>query len=118
MERMHWQDGVTLVAGIVLVVALFVLNVSAPEGQSLTLVTWNFVAVGALTAITALGALVAFKQWEEWIAMVLGGWMIISPWILGFSDIPLLMWTAVICGVVIVAMGLTVLISPDDKSRI
>ena len=30
-------------------------------------------------------ALIAFREWEEWIACVLGLWIAVSPWVLGFQ---------------------------------
>ncbi|KAA9006701.1 SPW repeat protein [Histidinibacterium aquaticum] len=114
MERMHWQDAVTLLAGIVLIAALFVMNVTMPEGASSTIVTWNFVLIGFATVATAVGALYAFQAWEEWVAAILGVWMIVSPWALGFASAPSLMWLAVICGAVIVAMAVFVLLQSDE----
>ena len=39
---------------------------------------------GAAIAILSLAAMVAFSNWEEWVNLVLGFWLIVSPWILGF----------------------------------
>ena len=42
-------------------------------------------ASGALLAILSLAAMVAFANWEEWINLLLGLWLIVSPWVLGFA---------------------------------
>jgi hypothetical protein len=39
---------------------------------------------GLTLAAISLGALVAFAEWEEWISLVLGAWMVASPFVLGF----------------------------------
>jgi len=39
---------------------------------------------GAAIAILSLAAMVAFSNWEEWVNLVLGFWLIVSPLILGF----------------------------------
>ncbi|SIO18849.1 SPW repeat-containing protein [Bradyrhizobium erythrophlei] len=39
---------------------------------------------GAAIAILSLAAMVAFSNWEEWVNLLLGFWLIVSPWILGF----------------------------------
>jgi hypothetical protein len=39
---------------------------------------------GALVALVSIIALLMFREWEEWINVVLGAWIIASPWILGF----------------------------------
>jgi hypothetical protein len=40
---------------------------------------------GAAIAILSLVAIVAFSVWEEWINLFVGGWLIMSPWLLGFA---------------------------------
>lgn len=44
--------------------------------------TW---ACAALVAAISFVALVAFRDWEEWINCILGLWIGLSPWILGFQ---------------------------------
>jgi SPW repeat len=43
---------------------------------------------GALIGVTAIMALVAFAEWEEWINLLLGLWVAISPWALS-TDVTL-----------------------------
>ena len=40
---------------------------------------------GAIIIAFAVGAVVAFSEWEEWISMLLGLWVTVSPWLLGFA---------------------------------
>jgi SPW repeat len=42
-------------------------------------------ASGAAIAILSLAAMVAFSRWEEWANLLLGFWLIVSPWVLGFA---------------------------------
>lgn len=39
-----------------------------------------------------------------WIIMVLGVWVLVSPWILGFADINLALWSNVVSGIIIVML--------------
>jgi hypothetical protein len=39
---------------------------------------------GAAVAILSLAAMLAFATWEEWANLLLGIWLIVSPWVLGF----------------------------------
>lgn len=39
---------------------------------------------GALIAALSLGAIAAYASWEEWSNLVLGAWLVVSPWLLGF----------------------------------
>ena len=39
----------------------------------------------AIVAVISLLALIAFRDWEEWIACIVGLWIAVSPWVLGFQ---------------------------------
>jgi SPW repeat len=39
---------------------------------------------GLIVALSSVAAIVAFSDWEEWLNLALGGWLIASPWLLGF----------------------------------
>jgi hypothetical protein len=43
-----------------------------------------WVSSAAVVAIS-VAAIVAFARWEEWANLLLGIWLIVSPWILGFT---------------------------------
>ncbi len=40
---------------------------------------------GAVIGAASLGALLIYVEWEEWIALAAGLWMMLSPFILGFT---------------------------------
>ena len=42
-------------------------------------------ASGAAIAAISIAAIVAFSKWEEWLNLLLGLWLIGSPWVLGFT---------------------------------
>ena len=42
-------------------------------------------ASGALIAGISFATLVAFSNWEEWLNLLLGIWLVGSPWVLGFT---------------------------------
>ncbi|MGB7957985.1 MAG: SPW repeat protein [Minisyncoccia bacterium] len=42
---------------------------------------------------------------ERWTLAVMGAWLIVSPWVLGFSDNFLAKWTNVLCGIVLVLIA-------------
>jgi hypothetical protein len=45
-------------------------------------------ASGAAIAAISIAAVVAFADWEEWLNLLLGSWLIASPWVLGFTHTP------------------------------
>jgi hypothetical protein len=42
---------------------------------------------------------------EDWTTLVIGIMMIVSPWILGFSDISLAKWCSILLGLVLAIVG-------------
>lgn len=40
---------------------------------------------GAVIAALSLAAMVVFSVWEEWLNLLVGCWLIVSPWLLGFA---------------------------------
>jgi hypothetical protein len=41
-------------------------------------------ASSAPVVASSLAALLAFAEWEEWLSMLVGLWVLASPWLLGF----------------------------------
>jgi hypothetical protein len=43
-------------------------------------------SIGILIAVLSIAALAAFAIWEEWLNLIAGLWLIVSPWLLGFQN--------------------------------
>ena len=41
------------------------------------------------------------RKWQDWANLVLGLWLVLSPWILGFSGTSSATWNAVILGLLV-----------------
>jgi len=41
-------------------------------------------------------------SFSKWLIIILGTWLIVSPWLLGFSALNLVLWNNVIVGVLII----------------
>ena len=100
MQR--WQDWVNLVLGIWLILSPWILGFSGTPAAM-----WNAVIVGVVVGLMALMHLRGGPLWEEWVNVVLGIWLILSPWILGFSGMANALWNAVIVGVLVGALALS-----------
>jgi len=42
-------------------------------------------ASGAVIALVSLATFVAFSGWQEWLNLLVGVWLVVSPWVLGFA---------------------------------
>ncbi|MGH7489559.1 MAG: SPW repeat protein [bacterium] len=85
----RWQDGANLVLAIWLFISPWVLRFAfTSDPQSTGAATTQAIDAWVLAVIIAamsLAALVRMQPWEEWINLLAGAWLVISPWVLGFS---------------------------------
>jgi hypothetical protein len=96
----RFQDWINLVLAAFLFVSPWLFGFT-----SHSLASWNAWICGAVIAALALAAIVRFAEWEEWINVALGAWLVIAPWILGFTAVAAAMWTHVILGLVILVFA-------------
>jgi len=52
--------------------------------------------------------LYTWERWEEWINLVLGVWLIISPWVLGFNTVGQATRNMVLMGILMIILPLWV----------
>jgi SPW repeat len=72
-------DVYNLVLAVVLLAAPWLFTLTNSAGKM------DLWATGAAIAVISLAAIVAYAKWEEWANLLLGLWLIVSPWILGFT---------------------------------
>ena len=110
MKQMkHWQDPVNGLLGVWLIVSPWALGF-----QSELTAMSNAVIVGILLVAAALGAIFLPRAWEEWTEGVLGLWLAVSPWALGFSTLETARVSALATGVVVIVLALWVLMTDKD----
>lgn len=71
-------DVYNLVLGIFLLVAPWLFSYARAAARA---DDW---ASSAVVIAISLAALLAFAEWEEWLGMIVGLWVLASPWLLGF----------------------------------
>jgi len=96
----HWQDSTNAVLGGWLIVAPLALGF-----QSDLMALANTALVGLLLLAAALGAIFIPRPWEDWTETVLGLWLAVSPWILGFQN-PVARVNAVVIGLIVLTLAL------------
>lgn len=107
----HWQDPLNALLGAWLALSPWVLGF-----QDQMAPTVSGVVVGLALIAAALGAIFMPRAWEEWTEGVLGLWMVVSPWVLGFSMHMDAMRNAVVSGIVVMVLALWVLFTDKDYS--
>ena len=96
----QWQDWTSWALGLWLLLspwALFFDN----EPRALH----NALAGGALIIIAEIVELSIFRDWEEWINVVLGAWLAVSPWVLGIASAAA-RWNFLIVGTLVVVLAI------------
>jgi hypothetical protein len=84
MSKLRWRretilDVYTLALGVFLFVAPWLFSYAYESAR-----TDDWVSSAIVVAIS-LAALVAFREWEEWVGIIVGLWVLASPWLLGFQ---------------------------------
>lgn len=106
-DNPHWQDWVNFLLGLWVFGSPWLLEHSmateAPSGGILGM--WSLWFVGLAVSVIATIALYAFNAWEEWTNLALGAWLLVSPWVLGFSKSAVLMGNAMIFGVLVLVLA-------------
>jgi len=92
----NWQDWVNLILAVWLFISPWVLNFAGQQRPA-----WDAWIVGVVVAVLSIAALTQVQVWEEWINLLLGAWLFISPWVLGFSSDATISWNAWIVGILI-----------------
>jgi hypothetical protein len=96
----QWEDWASWILGIWLLLSPWALRFSL-DGSA----TRDVVIVGFLIVFTEVVELSVFRDWEEWINVVLGAWLLVSPWVLGFVS-PIATANVVVVGLLVLALAL------------
>ena len=97
MEGKRAQDLINLILAVCLFISPWVVGFAAEMTPA-----YNAWIVGVVIGALAVATLSVFAEWEEWVNMVLGLWLIVSPWLLGFMANANAMGTHVVLGVLVV----------------
>lgn len=89
-----WQDSINLLLGLWLIISPWIAGFATSQ-----VALWNAVILGVVIAAMSLAALTRFRDWEEWADMLVGAWLIASPWVLGFATMTIATYNVVLVGI-------------------
>lgn len=115
-----WQDIVNLLLAIWLFISPWALRYY-PGGQNaqnaLMAAAWTAWILGIVIAVFSIAALVQMKPWEEWINLIAGALLFISPWVLGYyTSLHVAMWNAFIVGALVFILAIWELYSEPQMA--
>lgn len=110
----RWQDWANLVLAIWLFISPWVLQFAvggqtaapgaaggAPAAVGGSTAAWNAWALGVIIFLVAVSALGRVAASQEWINLVLGIWVFIAPWALGFVPLQNASWDHWVVGALV-----------------
>jgi SPW repeat-containing protein len=92
-------DVANLILGAFLFVSPWIFGFEAGK------VSQNAMIAGIIVAILAIAALAAFAVWEEWLNLVVGLWILVSPWVLGFQASTTAMTVHLVVGILVAVLA-------------
>lgn len=54
-------------------------------------------------------------MWHGWIKLILGIWLIVSPWILGYWSVSAALWSQIVVGVLLILLSLWQIVGKEDN---
>jgi hypothetical protein len=78
---MKWTSWCNLILGIWLIISPWVIGFPTSAATGITLVVGIAVLIAAIAALSSIDAV----RGARWLNLVLGIWVIISPWVLRFA---------------------------------
>jgi len=101
----RWQDWASVIVGVLLFITPFVFGAT-----TMTAATWSAYIGGALLAIAGVWNLSSPENHTvEWAEVVLGVLIFVAPWVLGFTALTTIAWSAWAAGVLAVLLSGSVL---------
>ena len=85
MREQTWRqetiiDFIKLALGVFLILTPWTFGFTA-----VTVASGNAWISGAMIGLVSIAAMVALAEWKEWVSLVFGLWVAISPWLLGYQ---------------------------------
>lgn len=109
----RWQDWAKVILGLWLAATPWILGYSGLTGA-----LWSGLISGLIVAVLAALALPAGRQlWSEWLNLIMGAWIFISPWVIGFTTHSIAFWDALIVGVLVAIAAFWLIVAPGDDGR-
>ena len=111
----RWQDRAILALGAWLVASPLVLGFWNAIGDR----SLDFYLIGAAIALLALYELRRRSMWGEWLLLVLGAWMVGSPWLVAFASDRIAAVDSVAAGALVALLSIWVILrySPNPYER-
>lgn len=104
MQQIRNMNWTMAVVGVWVTIAPFLLHYG-----NVTTALWNDLVVGPAVCVLAVAAALSPDEDRirtlDWITAVAGLWLVLAPFILGYSSVGVALWNDIIAGVIILAIS-------------
>jgi hypothetical protein len=97
MTMRRWVDWINVILGVWLIASPWLLTVAARD----TPAAWSLWSAGASIVTIAFFAMYKPAIWGDAVGVMLGAWLMASPWMLGFASASAATTNAVIIGLLV-----------------
>lgn len=111
MYKERWQPILALVLGVYIIATPWLIPYLLKSPALLAGAAWSHYAAGLAIVVAAIFAIMSFEEWTAWLEALLGLWIIIAPWALGFSALSVFTWSSVIVGIALIVSAIGALSS-------
>lgn len=110
-----WQDWANLALAVWLFAAPWLLGYDMVRPAA-----WNSWILGLVIGAVSLSALILFSAWQEWVNVILGVWLLIAPWVMGFAstETSAALWNHVAVGLAVGGLALWDALAHGAEDRI
>jgi hypothetical protein len=106
-----WISSVLMLAGVWLILAPYLLGYVSQEAATSDILSG--IAVGVLASIGALAA--TRSRATAWLSLAVGVWLLLAPFVLGYTAEQTPFWNDIIMGAVVIALSIWRLAARDDE---
>ena len=111
----QWEDWASWILGIWLVLSPWALFFEYEPTA-----VRNAVVLGLLIILMEVVELSVFRDWEEWINIILGIWLVASPWALAIAS-RAARWNFIVVGALVLVLAVheirNMRLDPDEESH-
>ncbi len=112
MTIKYWRNFLTMMAGVWLLLSPWLLNY-----HHLSTATWSALVVGSLLILSEAMAFIRPGAWEGLLDVVLGTYLISSPYVLGFAKDVLVANNVSVIGLLMIALAIVALAEDTNAQR-
>src|SRR6478752_6118314 len=106
-DTYKWQDWINLILAVWLFISPWVLRFYPGAAVASIPASWTAWVLGVVVAVFSIAALSRARPWEEWINLIAGVLLFISPLVLMYYTVNIVaMWNALIVGALVFILAI------------